>query len=152
MSRKDLLSLSGHPGGGSSSAFSLHLAESIKYISAKRYTATVEHIKQNASMSSLLLFSSLLSCHKLFNISRSAELRLRLLSFHVLAVSLIWPSLHHLPLLNTLSTSLFLTVVWSHPHPFPFTRVAFTPSQTKLTERIRVMTEQFPLISGLLGS
>lgn len=61
VSRKDLLSLSGHPGGGSSSAFSLHLAESIKYISAKRYTATVEHIKQNASMSSLLLFSSLMS-------------------------------------------------------------------------------------------
>lgn len=59
MNKEDLLSLSGQLGGGSSSAFSLHLAESIKYISAKRFTATVKHIKQNASMS-LLLFSSLL--------------------------------------------------------------------------------------------
>lgn len=59
VNNEDLLSLSGQLGGGSSSAFSLRIAESIKYISAKRFTATVKHIKQNASVS-LLLFSSLL--------------------------------------------------------------------------------------------
>lgn len=80
VNKEDLLSLSGQLGGGSSSAFSLRLAESIKYISAKRFTATAKHIKQNASLS-LLLFSPLLFFSLLFS-------RQGLLIFHAQLVFL----------------------------------------------------------------
>lgn len=133
MSRKDLFSPSGRPGGCSSSAFPLHLAESIKYISAKRFTATAEHVEHNASTS---LFSPLTSqAFQQFMLSGTAS------------PSFIWPR----SFLQSQCGPLFITLLSSTlSPPLPFTRVAFTPSQTKLTERIRVMTEQFPLVCGLL--
>lgn len=68
-------------------SFSLHLAESIKYISANTVTATLKHIKQNASMfflSPSLLFSRQIWCFFTFH----AQLNWVYLSLYYLSTSL----------------------------------------------------------------